>query len=275
MSFFGNLLLEQNLVTPQQLVEALVKQSEELASPIRICLDQNLVPPKQLLEAVLQAAEQHATLPEVLHKLQLVDSQKAEQITQALKNQRRPIGQLLVEDGVDLQRLSRQLSQFQKTQERLPEASDFEFHFPEVHGETKKQYLNFFSPQLKEDMEKAISSLPALNQHQLVADGSSARHLEDLLHQLSAAAGFTRMEVSRHLSERACLLMERLNQKQLPWGQTTAQIVSQDLIMTLDVLWELQRFIEISGSEREFWQNSQSRQNYLKAFQALERQLSK
>lgn len=275
MTFFGSMLLEQNLVSPEQLVEALVKQSEELASPIRICLDQKLVPPSRLLEAVLQAAEQHVTLPEVLHKMQLVDGQKAEQITQALKIRRRPIGQILVDEGIDLRRLSSQLSQFQKAQEWLPDESGFEFHFPEVHGETKKQYLIFFSPNLKEQLENLINSLQHLNPHQLSSEGSSARHLEDLLHQLSAAAGFARMEVSRHLIERAALLMERLNLNQLHWAHETAQKTTQDLLSTLDVLWELQRFIEISGSEREFWQNTRSRENYLNAFQALERHLSK
>ncbi len=79
MTFFGSILLEEKLVTTQQLVEALVTQSEELASPIRICLDQKLVTPDRLDDAVLEAAEQHATLPEILHRMKLVDSQKAEQ----------------------------------------------------------------------------------------------------------------------------------------------------------------------------------------------------
>lgn len=275
MTFFGNVLLEQKLVTAQQLVEALVKQSEELASPIRICLDQKLVAPERLVEAVLQAAEQHATLPEILHRMELVDSQKAEQITQALKNQRRPIGQILVEEGVELKSLSHLLASFHKTQEQLPDAESFEFHFPEVHGETKKQYLNFFSTKFKEDLEKVINLLPQLKPLQLAEEGGSSRQLEDMLHQLTAAAGFARMEVSRHLCERAALLLERINQSQLPWDSSIAQSIARDLISTLDVLWELQRFIEISGSEREFWQNAQSRQNYLKAFQALERHLSK
>jgi septal ring factor EnvC (AmiA/AmiB activator) len=262
MTFFGNILLDEKLVTTQQLVEALVTQSEELASPIRICLDQKIVAPDRLVDAVLEAAEQHTTLPEMLHRMKLVDSQKAEQITQALKNQRRPIGQILVEQGVELKNLSQLLARHQKAQEQMPDASGFEFHFPEVHGETKKQYLNFFSPQFKEELERTIN--------QLSQGGAHARQLEDMLHQLTAAAGFARMEVSRHLCERAALLMERLNMQQLNWA---AQTISRDLISTLDVLWELQRFIEISGSERDFWQNAQSRQNYLKAFQALERHL--
>ncbi len=275
MTFFGNVLLEQKLVTTQQLVEALVKQSEELASPIRICLDQKLVAPDRLVEAVLQAAEQDATLPEVLHRMNLVDSQKAEQITQSLKIQRRPIGQILVEQGVELKSLSHLLASYQKTHEQLPDAESFEFHFPEVHGETKKQYLNFFSPKFKEDLERVINQLPQMTQHQLATEGGSSRQLEDMLHQLTAAAGFARMEVSRHLCERAALLMERINQNQIAWDGNYAQGLSRDLISTLDVLWELQKFIEISGSEREFWHNAQSRQNFLKAFQALERHLSK
>jgi hypothetical protein len=275
MTFFGNILLEQNLVTAQQLVEALVKQSEELASPIRICLDQKLVSPDRLVEAVLQAAEQNATLPEVLHRMELVDSRKAEQITQALKTQRRPVGQILVEEGVELKSLSQLLASHQKNQELLPDAAGFEFHFPEVHGETKKQYLNFFSSKFKEDLEKAINHLPQLKQHELPQEGSTSRHLEDMLHQLTAAASFARMEVSRHLGERSSLLLERINQHELLWDDKSAASMRHDLLSTLDVLWELQRFIEISGSEREFWQNAQSRQNYLKAFQALERHLSK
>jgi hypothetical protein len=90
---------------------------------------------------------------------------------------------------------------------------------------------------------------------------------------LAAAGGFARMEVSRHLCERAAHLLERLNQHQLPWDASRGHDIRRDLIETLDVLWELQRFIEVSGSEREFWQNAQSRQNYLRAFQALERHL--
>jgi hypothetical protein len=69
--------------------------------------------------------------------------------------------------------------------------------------------------------------------------------------------------------------LERINQHELLWDGKSAASMRHDLLSTLDVLWELQRFIEISGSEREFWQNAQSRQNYLKAFQALERHLSK
>lgn len=273
MTFFGSILLEEKLVTTQQLVEALVTQSEELASPIRICLDQKLVAPDRLVDAVLEAAEQHATLPEILHRMQLVDSQKAEQITQALKNQRRPIGQILVDQGVELKNLSQLLARFQKSQEQMPDAAGFEFHFPEVHGETKKQYLNFFSSQFKEELERTINQLPLLTSYQLSQEGAHSRQLEDMLHQLTAAAGFARMEVSRHLCERAALLLERMNLQQLNWDASIAQTIGRDLISTLDVLWELQRFIEISGSERDFWQNTQSRQNYLKAFQALERHL--
>jgi hypothetical protein len=274
MTFFGTVLLDQKLVTTAQLVEALVKQSEELASPIRICLQQKLVAPDLLLEAVFQAAEQHATIPDVLHHRQLIDSQKAEQITLALKNQRRPIGQLLVEQGVDLKQLAQQLASYQRNQEQLPDAADFDFHFPAMHGETKKQYLHFFDTTFKINLERLIAQLPQLNSQQLGQEGSAARQLEDLLHQLTAAAGFARMEVSRHLCERAGLFLERSNQRLLPWDPARAQDACRDLLSTLDVLWELQRFIEVSGSEREFWQNAQSRQNYLKAIQALERQLS-
>lgn len=275
MTFFGETLIEEQLVTPEQLTEALVMQSEELASPIRIALDQNLATPHLLLEALFQAAEQHISVPEAMFKSGAVDASKVELMTAALKKQRRPIGQILVEEGgVELRKVSALLSQFQKTHERLPDADGFEFHFPEVHGETKKQYLRFFSNELKSQIEKNIQALVHVAPHQLSEEGNVSRRLEDMAQQLSAAAGFARMEVSHHLAERAAQLLENLNTGRLQWTHDSAQQVTRDLILTLDVLWELQRFIEISGAEREFWQNAQSRQNFLKAFQALERHLS-
>jgi len=276
MSFFGNTLVERNLVSAEQLTEALVIQSEELASPIRICLAHDLLQPMQLVEAICLAAEKHLTIPDALLQLNYLDHDKIEMITLELKKMRRPVGQILVENtGLELSQLAPLLSQHLVGQDHLPDADGFDFHFPEVHGETKKQYLGFFTSELKKEIETLIPKLQHLTLAQLNQDSSPSRSLEDILQQLCAAAGFARMEISKHLSERASMVMESINTGRCRWDNSTARMMSNDFLRTLDVLWELQRFIELSGSEKEFWHNAQSRQNYLNAFQVLEHYLAK
>ncbi len=276
MSFFGNTLVERKLVSAEQLTEALVIQSEELASPIRICLTHDLLKPMQLVEAVCLAAEEHLTIPDALLHLNYLDHGQIDMINLELKKLRRPVGQILVENtGLELSKLAPLLSQHLVSQDHLPDADGFDFHFPEVHGETKKQYLGFFTSELKKQIETLIPQLQHLNLAQLKQDSSPSRTLEDILQQLSAAAGFARMEISKHLVERATMVMEALNTGRCQWDSTTARMMTNDFLRTLDVLWELQRFIELSGSEKEFWHNAQSRQNYLNAFQVLEHYLAK
>lgn len=262
MSFFGDSLLEKGLITEQDLVQALVAQSNSLPSPLQIVHEENLLSSEEILNVISsrQAGESFLTACENLE----IDTGSMKQvILERQKTERPPLGQILVDQfGVDLQVISGELqasepevntsnsSSNPATEIENPASQDCNFSFPSVSGETKKQYLEFFSSQIKSSLEKEF--------HNVSKDNLSM--IEETVQQLTAAASFARMEVSFTVCDKFIALIEKMIDK----GIESFDIdeVKAICLSTLDVLWELHRFIDISGTEAEFWSNEVSRKNF-------------
>lgn len=93
--------------------------------------------------------------------------------------------------------------------------------------------------------------------------------VEEMLQQITAAANFARMEISHHLAEHLTLVIEAITSHEVDPASQASELEAT-CITALDVLWELHRFIAVSGNESEFWHNDVSKNNFIKVFESLE-----
>lgn len=266
MTFFGTTLLEKGFITEEKLVDALVTQSNELPSPLRICFEESLLSADQILDAIA-SREKGEHFPAVCTRLGLWTSQTSDTVKAVQKKARHPLGQILVDQfGIDLSTISGELSHSDAPPPTSPstDKSQYNFAFPSVSGETKKQYLDFFSQSVKDSLEGGFNDFekPDLNANVISS-------IEEIVQQLAAAASFARMEISFTVCEKLGALISAITINGIDSVGSKSSIKTACL-KTLDVLWELHRFIEISGSEEEFWANDISRGNFSSALTLLD-----
>ena len=77
------------------------------------------------------------------------------------------------------------------------------------------------------------------------------------------------MEISFTICERLSTLIEEASETGLAQFPDVPEL-QKTCLTTLDVLWELHRFIDVSGSEEEFWANEISKTNFNKVMSSLQ-----
>lgn len=274
MGFFGSELVSKGLISKEDLVTALVTQSEQLYSPIRIAFEDNLLNPQQILEVILSKRDGES-FASASKRLGMWSPEIEKTVAEKQKKDRKPLGQILVEDhSIDLSTISLELAKSdQPPQVVAPAMGGVDnvseiiegqvFSFSKVSGETKKQYLDFFSSDLKDELSQVFQLIDTSS------DDSSLKNIEETIQQIAAAASFARMEVSFTLGDKLSKLVDMIayHPDKLPVDRTELKKVC---LTTLDVLWELHRFIDVSGSEEEFWANEISRANFATAIHGLD-----
>ncbi|SMF29358.1 hypothetical protein [Pseudobacteriovorax antillogorgiicola] len=262
MSFFGTQLIDKGLIQKSDLVKALVSQSNQLPSPIQIVYEDGLLTAEQIIEAISDR-DRGESFAATCKSLSYWNDEIDQKVKSIQKRERSPIGQILVDQfGVDLSTLSDELAHTNAPtpNQNIPAPTDpnlsYDFTFPQVSGETKRQYIDFFSAEVKESLEKGFHKFT-----EGTADAETLANLEEIVQQLTAAASFARMEVSFTICEKLACLVEKISHQGLGCFQDLASL-QQTCLKTLDVMWELHRFIDVSGSEQEFWVNDISRSNF-------------
>lgn len=266
MTFFGNTLIDKGLISKSDLVNALIQQSSALPSPAKVCLEKGLMDADSILEGITMRGPGDNFKCSCKRLGSWTDEINAAIIEEQTKL-KTPLGQILVNNfGVDISVISDELNQSEPSLEVPTGKNDefsYEFTFPKVSGETKKQYLDFFSQEVKDHLEQGFNTITQEDH-----DPDKFASLEEVIQQLSAAASFARMEVSFKMCESLTQIMTILAEEGVS-NLGTNEAVQSACIKTLDVLWELHRFIEISGSEQEFWANNVSQSNFRSSMVAM------
>ncbi|NRA63789.1 MAG: hypothetical protein HRU19_04860 [Pseudobacteriovorax sp.] len=273
MGFFGNRLVEMGVINREQLAEALLLQSDQLVSTFEICHEKQLISCKDLVKAI-GVRESGDTFTSTCNKLGFLSQKVISEVSEHQKASRQPLGQIIAETfNIDIASLSEVLDQQRddrpaQVQNHVAEENvddgGYAFEFAKVSGETKRQYIDFFSNEIKQFLETSIQKVVAQDSDY----DTLLMKLEETLQQLTAAANFARMQISFTLLEVLTQVIEALSD-----DPERSLLKNGDFLPTrltvLDVLWELHRFIEVSGDEREFWENNVSKGNFVGAITKL------
>ncbi|MGZ3650565.1 MAG: hypothetical protein ACXVB9_05935 [Bdellovibrionota bacterium] len=113
MKFFGEFLIEHNLIDRHQLLAALVRQVRDLPSYAEVVFEQNLLPEETLFEAFKLQTIRKISFLEACIEMKVWNQQLNETIHEEVRKKRVPIGQILLEmKALDLDTLTRALDEF-------------------------------------------------------------------------------------------------------------------------------------------------------------------
>ncbi len=259
----GTSPIELDQMTKDQLVDALLLQSNKISSSLHVCFEKSIVGVDEIIK-ILSCRNAGETFVSAAHRLKLLQDDDIKRIENDLMEQLQSFSHILHEPTQTNQEAHVSNTEV-PTNPPTQDLGGPHFSFPQVSGETKKQYLDFFSKNIKQSLEDGFNKFTESSsdlENELL-------NIEEILQQLTAAANFARMEVSYYLAEKLTLLIEGMTSHAIPFDKNK-DLLKSFCLTALDVLWELHRFIDLSGEEVEFWQNDVSRANYNKIIRSLE-----
>ncbi len=135
------------------------------------------------------------------------------------------------------------------------DASD---QFKKIPQAIRSQYIDFMQHGLRDELDALTAKL----------NDEAQAILTDKFVQIEAAASFSQMKLSATLASKVLSYMSFSDPASLMNPQAR-QDLQERLSRSVDVLWEILRFVESSESEEEFWSNEQSQKNYLRLINDL------
>ncbi len=99
MKFFGEFLVEKNLVTDEVLVDALIEQLKSMPSLTEIAFETKLFPAKSFLSILSLQTNEKLDFKTAAEKLGLWSVEIEERVSRTLSEKKIPLGQILVRNG--------------------------------------------------------------------------------------------------------------------------------------------------------------------------------
>jgi hypothetical protein len=175
MKLFGEYLVDKNLISEKQLLDALILQIEEQPSVVKIVRDLGLLNQEQILQVLKKQTIDRISFIEAAKTFSLLNEESILKIFNDLASKRTPLGEMLIRtNSLDLTTLTRALDDFFGDDTRDKEKVGNKF----------SEVFNFITESLFEDIQKLILAT-ANNQ---ISDKMSISMLSDEIHKIIGVA---------------------------------------------------------------------------------------
>ena len=281
MKFFGNYLVEKGIIDTKDLVCALSAQSDEILPLAKIAVDNNLLS----IDDAIACLERQAFMGEPyivsLASLGLLTKDLLEERKKEQKKSRRPLGHILSEVAADcdVDQIVEAVNLFvakkdhKDAENELPLTHRERFTFQSITGDAQKKYVMIFEDQKKKRLEKKFNELIVdFLSASVEQNKNDLTHILDELTVIMETAVYANAHISKSLSETMVSYIELFIKDLEALSENAFHDSISHLLRGLDVLWEIRTFIDKSGSEKEFWDNPISRENFANAFNGLKRE---
>lgn len=250
--FFGEYLINRNLICENQLVQALIYQLHELPSIPEIILKMGLMESHVLLEILEIQNWKRCTFVQAAQELGYWTTKISNQIDTHLNSIRLPLGQILVKLGfVTFDQMNQALDQY---------LSDKTLNIdPNIIGDPMRlgtsqsyfPYLEFFTQSLRERLEASfqLGSNEKMEVQSLGAARDEIRRLGGAAHTVLA------VQAEAFLANVDELISIFLISEE--WSLHLHLKLSNLLLKSVDLLWRLQELLAAGKTEPEAFENEQ------------------
>jgi HPt (histidine-containing phosphotransfer) domain-containing protein len=284
MKLFGEYLIERNIVSTEQMVAALIRQTSKLPGMAEIAYNKKLLRPDQLFKIMKIQNEQHSGFIEAAKELNIWNEQLSKQFETIADELRTPLIQILIEmEAAKLESITHALDDFLGDVKDSIESGSLTVEPIEkieviepiqqtdssptsVLSSTYSGYCQLFTEDKKKMIENALD--------QLQNGGISISvmtTLKDHLHALVTAA----RNASAKMSENVLNCMEGMMDQILA---TPASNINEEFITrigkvnldAIDFLWQLSVKLQTGQNEDELMLDTDLKKNYEKIAAAVE-----
>lgn len=272
MNFFGNYLVDKGLVTTDELVRSLSKQASDLIPLPQIVFDEQLLSNDDLLKSLERQAVTGESWIEAMDGLGLWNENLKEKLRDLQKSRRRPLGHILVENSekCDLESIKGALEAFNK-EVYSQSGVKCDFSFQAISGDAQRRYVEVFEDRKKDALEKRFNEFSSdFSSSPMEENKKDLVQISDDLSVVLETAVYAKAEISQSLASLMIQGLDRILKYIETILETDFNVWIAPLLRGLDVLWEVRTFIDKSGSEKEFWDNPVSRNNFEEAYSGLQ-----
>lgn len=284
MKLFGEYLIERNIVSTEQMVAALIRQTSKLPGMAEMAYNKKLMRPDQLFKIMKFQNENHSGFIEAAKELNIWNDNLSKQFEKISDELRTPLVQILIDmEAAKLETITHALDDFlgdvkdsiesgSLTVEPIEKIEDIEpiqqtdSSPTSVLSSTYSGYCQLFTEDKKKMIENALD--------QLQNGGISISvmtTLKDHLHALVTAA----RNASAKMSENVLNCMEGMMDQILA---TPASNINEEFITrigkvnldAIDFLWQLSVKLQTGQNEDELMLDTDLKKNYEKIAAAVE-----
>lgn len=271
MDLFGGYLVENGIISKSQLLKALIVKVEQVPPSGKVILenrwleDENL---KRILDLQWEKGIDFFSACEEL-KLDLSLNDLRDKVGAVQRDSTQPIGQILVEHcDVPFSLVSEALVDF--CSKDISEISSHsgaidpkEPRFWTISDKNRQSYIDLLSEEIRDEL---LLYVRELSEAPFITDSDKQKELFlsiiELLKRLLAASNFIRAEISALLLDKLLYSIVFYSKSGSEIDTERANELASFMKKTIKILWELKTFINISGSEKGFWENKVAKSNF-------------
>ncbi len=304
MKRFGGFLLDTGLISTAQLAEALMIQIENTPPSVSVLYKNGEIDAEQVLKILTLQSQENIDFPSACSKLNIWRSDFSNVLRRRVAQTRPKLGKILIDKGwVEPQKLLAELHRFnsfcneqqfasqletpilsanngsdEPSKKSSTEVSDaelpeikFEPIFTHVEIESVPDYLDIFSEEKKNSMEITILSLENIAGSDEMYNTLDAFFGE--YHSLKGAARSVGAALTEELIHQAEDLL-------VFFKQFSSQVSGDDFVdltainlKVLDLLWDLRNALMDNATEELYWNEKNSRVQYLDLLKNIHKRL--
>lgn len=272
--YFGDYLVQKQIISYEQLLQALCYQIESMPSMIRIVLDNKLVDAKEMLELLKKQAKDDLDILEILKNEKKLSPEKISELEMKQFAYKIPLGEALVKLNFStLDAIDKHLKEFYEQKFNLAEipqesskASDVEISAAaleslkelgiDINGPATNvsvnhltpkpfidQYLELFSEKFKKKLLKLIDIL----EKEAGSDSDISNYLNSLyrdLHLLKGAVVLSELNLQEKFISSWENKIEELLAKNNDEIRAWCKLKLNALVLSVNLLWEARQHID-------------------------------
>jgi hypothetical protein len=269
MKYFGEYLVEKQIVSAENLVKALLEQTHKQPLAAQIAYDKKVLSPEEMIKVFGYQQDHSLDFISAGKQSGILTQEKYQQLEQELKRHQVPLSSLLLKNGsAGVKDLVHGLDEFlstakaptnipsvmapKTTTKETSDADTFQFH--KVESTFCAEIENALTPNRLSE---------TFNVLQLIKQNASNKDLvveffQDVLRNVHTLRGLARA-AKTPVIDRVCSLMDSAILKELRSGQPNAHHITDRLIPAIEKSFNfcasLKEALIRDGSEEVFWKN--------------------
>ncbi len=264
MKFFGEYLIEKEIINEQMLVDALVEQAKLTPSITEIVHRLKLLSPSELLKVIAHQSKNQTGFVEACKELNLWTDALRAHVAQEVSSTRTPIGQILINRGsASFDKITHALDEYLSEIEKAPEVpanapSELAKPTPAPAGATATRAI---SPEQIQDYCEIVNDSVRTTLTQFFASLKSGepivaetiKSICDLLHRAAGTARFIQASSSEKIFsdlEAVLRTIDKQGADKLP--SKAKQDLADIGTDFLEIIWGFRQKLIESGSEQDY-----------------------
>ena len=249
--FFGKYLVENGVVTQEQLVEAIIVQSEKIPSIIKIIQEKKMLDCHEIIELVNKSVNERKSIVELIVEKSIFSESEMNELLRERNNASMGLGEILIKKGyASSMMVVEHVNKYWNCQNNLTVKDDVEGVLSfNVGGEFIKVFDRDFFEFLEQEIEK-------------IKNKEREQHIFNVRKELSLLATLAGMGNFEYTTDLLEIWLNALDNSKKLVDQCHWNEVTSGLQHTIKLIWDLREQLIEKGSENELLNDSKWKKKY-------------